>query len=37
MKEELDRHIDLKRKQQEKIDRIADAYKQGTLQQFCAS
>ena len=37
MKEELDRHIDLKRKQQEKIDRIADTYKQGTLQQFCAS
>ena len=37
MKEELDRHIALKRKQQEKIDRIADAYKQGTLQQFCAA
>ena len=37
MREELDRHIALKQKQQEKIDRIVDAYKQGTLQQFCAA
>lgn len=35
MAEECDRHVELKKKQQSKIDRIIDEYKQGTLQQFC--
>ena len=35
MREECDRHIELKRKQQEKINRIIDEYKQGNLSQFC--
>ena len=37
MREECDRHIELKKKQQAKIDRIIDEYKQGNLSQFCAA
>ena len=37
MREECDRHIELKNKQQDKIDKIIDAYKQGNLSQFCAA
>lgn len=37
MRKECDRHVELKKKQQVKIDRIIDEYKQSSLQQFCAS
>ena len=37
MHEECIRHIESKKKQQNKIDRIIDEYKQGDLSQFCAS
>ena len=37
MQKECDRHIELKKKQQNNINRITDEYKQGTLQQFCTT
>ena len=37
MRKECGRHIELKKKQQVKIDRITDEYKQGNLQQLCAA
>ena len=36
MKEELERHITLKKRQQDKIDRIVDGY-QNILSEFCTT